>query len=125
MDIPSYQIHNVLRDYIRQLQKRVAAEAADSERLPFHPAAAPEKRRRVRERITAEIVERIVHLNVDESRGGGEGARPCKPSTARKPFVYQVLQPDRSVVRYQLTLKSPEDLMRRFEETSRSTAERT
>ncbi|MGD9018217.1 MAG: hypothetical protein PVH30_12575 [Desulfobacterales bacterium] len=122
MDIPSYQIHNVLRDYVRQLRKRVAAESV---RLRIHPASAPEKRRRVRERITAEIVERIVHLNVDESRGGPEVARPYKPAMARKPFVYQVLQPDRSVVRYRLRLKSPEDLMRRFEETSRSAAEKT
>ncbi len=121
MDIPSYQIHNVLRDYVRQLRKRAGTETADSDKDRFHPFAASEKRRRVRERITAEIVERIVHLNVDESRGGVGVAGSSRVATTRKPFIYQVLQPDRSVIRYRLTLKSSEDLMERFEETSRST----
>src|SRR5690606_18046362 len=83
MKIPIYQIHNVLRDYVRQLQRRMErrqGNAIDADNLE-KVISAPDKRRMVQERVTAEVVERIIHLDIRESRDpGGETTRPPDPA---------------------------------------------
>lgn len=122
MDIPSYQIHNILRDYANQLRKRMHSSRSDSETEPgsAHRISAPEKRRRVQERVTAEIVERIVHLDLEESRSAAAGTG--KESTEEKipvkrEFVYHILTPSHLTQVCRLTLERSEDLIRRFEES--------
>lgn len=122
MDIPGYQIHNILRDYANQLRKRMDSNRNDSETAfrSVHRISAPEKRRLVQERVTAEIVERIVHLDLEESRSAsafaGAGFKEEKPP-ANQEFVYHVLTPSRLKQECRLTLERSEDLIRRFEES--------
>ncbi len=110
MDIPSYQIHNVLRDYVRHLQRRTATsnggQAREAE--PLQPISAPEKRRLVQERVTAEIVERIVHMELEESRGA-QRRRPAPDDDAaregdRREFLFHVLTDACKLRRCRLTL---------------------
>lgn len=122
MDIPNYQIHNILRDYANQLRKRMDSNRNDSETAleDVHRISAPEKRRQVQERVTAEIVERIIHLDLEESRiaatRAGKGLSE-QPEPAKHEFVYHVLTPSRLKQKCRLTLERSDDLIRRFEES--------
>lgn len=122
MDIPSYQIHNVLRDYVKQLQKRLERETeATGDRSSPKSISAPKKLRLVRERVTAEIVERIIHLDMEQSRDSGPGSKHplnAPRDIADREFVYHVRTGSEGKEKRRLTLQRVEDLVRKHAEST-------
>jgi hypothetical protein len=89
MQIPTYQIHNVLNTYSIQLFKAIEAACLSDSTRPPSPGVATETRREaVIDKIAAEIVQRITQLDSLKT----QTVVPITPSPIREDEQYSETQ---------------------------------
>ncbi|MDJ0667248.1 MAG: hypothetical protein QNJ61_08220 [Desulfobacterales bacterium] len=122
MFIPNYQIHNILKDFTRQLKK-----IRQRRKSPADPGTVvPARDRRpsdlrltaVASKVTANIMDRIASLG-EEARHSPpmESERPPRGADAQPPaFDYHLLDREKGKVKQQLVVEDSRILVARFQQ---------
>jgi len=123
MAIPNYQIHNILKDFVQQLQRRCQRKGEGG--LPDAPAIPSltqenDRLRSVADNLAATILQRLA-----DSPGGPTSSaaprppRPIRPEASRvanapPAFEYMVLDPQGAKRACRLTVEDAQILIERF-----------
>lgn len=125
MYIPSYQIHNILKDFTLQLKRwrQQSTSTAGREDAQRGPASGPNGLRMasVVNKVADNIMERIANLGQETGttetaltkqplRGAGEDAKN-EPAA----FDYYLLDPKRGKVKQRLVVRDGRQLVQRFQ----------
>lgn len=121
MFIPSYQIHNILKDFTLQLKK--IRQGAGPDAAAPGPARAPENLRlaTVVSRVADHIMDRIAALGKEAGpAAAAESGRPSTHATgAFKPqppvFDYHLLDGKKGKVKKRLVVEDSHCLVKRFQ----------
>ena len=128
MHIPTYQIHNVLNVYSRQIEQgRLSSKAHTEEqalaRNPVPPSVGG-KREGIINKVAADIIERITRRGpiCRKRNGRGKAGGTKRPFKARivpeapDEFVYRTLDSDRNPTVIRVPLEGDDSLLNRLEE---------
>jgi hypothetical protein len=123
MAITSYQIHNILKDFVQQLQRRCQGEADGKHpEAPAIPSLTRESDRlkSVADNLAATILQRLADAPGGQPRGAAR--RPPRPILPEAPrmvdappaFEYMVLEPQGAKRACRLTVEDAQMLIERF-----------
>jgi hypothetical protein len=125
MYIPSYQIHNILKDFTLQLKKwrQRSATAADREDIRPGPISGPNGLRlaSVVNKVADNIMERIANLGKEtgttEKAEAKQSLREPNEDSKNEPaaFDYYLLDPKRGKVKQRLVVRDSRQLVQRFQ----------
>jgi hypothetical protein len=121
MHIPTHQIHNVLDAYVRRLKTlHDAGEPADeSPENRINSWSADAKRRWIIEKISADIIHRIVRSGA-HSRPDTSPPPPVPKNSGAEEILYHVLMPDGTKISKTIQIQNPDFLIRQIEDIARN-----
>jgi hypothetical protein len=114
MQVSAYQIHNVLKDYSRQLiLSRISERNSSSSRSGISDS----KRQVVIEKISKSIILKLARIDSDEDHGSGSPEPQRKTTEDHKEilFFYNVIDPDNQKKTCSLSVEHPVFLMKKFD----------
>lgn len=123
MTIPSYQIHNILKDFAQQLQRRFRGEAGKGNmEAPFIPplTRGRDRLKAVGDNLAAAILQRIA--DPEGAQNPGAAPRPPRPAPPEAPrpsepapaFEYLVMDPQGAKQSCCMTVEDAQVLVERF-----------
>jgi len=125
MHIPSYQIHNVLKFYSRQVsQSKIVERHKDLDKKPSVDTiniSAEGKRKMIIDRVAAGIVDRITHIGPDEDHLPGvsrlqEGeAAPREMIKKEGNFIYNTIDEQNNKKTNTLTIEGANFVTQRLD----------
>ena len=123
MQIPSYQIHNILKDFTQQLKKwhRHNAAAAGRQNLLSGPGSGPNDLRRaaVVSKVADKIMKRIASLGQEAEPAAKTKRLSREPDegfdAAPAAFDYHLLDPAKGKVKQRLVVKDSLQLVQRLQ----------
>jgi hypothetical protein len=135
MQIPSHQIHNVLKVYGKQLSQ---ARILDRKRAFSHPEPADKinlsaigKRQSIIDKVAADIVDRITQSGpqdkVDQeivTKLENELGQPIRFKEKKSAFVFNIINQNNEKTTSMLRTDDPDYLMRRLEELAKEAVDR-
>ena len=136
MFVPSYQMHNVLNVYSRQLKQNIAA--GNNKKAPDRPAVdqvtltSGGKREATIKKVSKEIIDKIMKFcNLDETRyRKTERAKDRKEVEAaadkenRTTFVFNVIDDINKKTTNTLSVEDPSFLIQQFEQVAQDVEEK-
>jgi len=115
MQVSDYQIHNVLKDYSRQLILRRISEQNGS--AVSRSGISDAKRQAVIEKISESIILKLARIDSDgeHSSGSPEPQRKTAEDHKESLFFYNVIDPDNQKKTCSLSVEDPVFLMKKFD----------
>jgi hypothetical protein len=115
MQVSAYQIHNVLKDYSRQLILRRISEQNGN--AVSRSGISDAKRQAVIEKISESIILKLARIDSDEehSSGSPEPQRKTAEDHKESLFFYNVIDPDNQKKTCSLSVEDPVFLMKKFD----------
>ena len=116
MQVSDYQIHNVLKDYSRQLILRRISEQNGS--AVSRSGISDAKRQAVIEKISESIILKLARIDSDgeHSSGSPEPQRKTAEDHKESLFFYNVIDPDNQKKTCSLSVEDPVFLMKKFDD---------
>jgi len=135
MHVPTHQIHNVLNAYAKRLKKKHdAANSAISKGLedPFSAYSVEDKRRLIINKISADIVDKIVRAKPHSKKTktstapGDQSARQSRSQSDLKTELtrYHILTKNGEKVSAEMKILDSDYLIKQLEEIARNSTEK-
>ncbi len=135
MQIPSHQIHNVLKVYSKQLSQ---ARILDRQKALFQPSAADKinisaegKRQAIIDRVAADLVERITQSGPQDKveqeivdKLENELGQPVRFNGTGNQFIFNVVDQNNEKTINTVEVDDPEYLVRRLEQLAKEAVDK-
>ena len=136
MNVPSYQMHNVLNVYCRQLKQNMASDGRT--RRPSKPTAdqvdqtTEEKRRATIEKVSQDILDKITRYGsrkdnqqqIVESLQIPSAKKPMPHSAVNETFVFNAIDTINQKSKNSISVDDSSFLLQRLEQLARQRAEK-